>query len=210
MENPNSFLSKTISAKIANIKEMEGSSLPIVLIANVIMCQSKELKCDSKFLKVCLLWVWRLCVVQGSSFGAFSLLSPDGCVGRWGTGSIGTSCNLLLRAKRTSGHIEEPLCCSSGTALLGLSKCITQCVCIFLYPAMYTSIQYTTHVCIYATYWCLSMAGDGVCILDALWYCESPGPGAICTGYTTEVVHSLKKYKSRRKVSISVGFPSPR
>lgn len=55
MENPNSFLSKTISAKIANIKEMEGSSLPIVLIANVIMCQSKELKCDSKFLKVCLL-----------------------------------------------------------------------------------------------------------------------------------------------------------
>lgn len=55
MENPNSSLSKTISAKITNIKEMEGSSLPTVLIANVIVCQSEELTCDSKFLKVHLL-----------------------------------------------------------------------------------------------------------------------------------------------------------
>lgn len=38
-----------------NIKEMEGSSLPTVLIANVIVCQSKELKCDSTFLKLHLL-----------------------------------------------------------------------------------------------------------------------------------------------------------
>lgn len=60
---------------------MEGSSLPTVLIANVIVCQSEELTCDSKFLKVHLLWVWRLYVVRGSSFGAFGLLSPDGCVG---------------------------------------------------------------------------------------------------------------------------------
>lgn len=133
MENPSSSLSKTICAKITNIKEMEGSSLPTVLIASISVCQSKELKCDSTFLKVHLLSLKAVCD-SGKQLCCFWSSVPWAVLmvvwDSRGIGSIWTSCSSL-----SPSH-----CCSSAAALLGLKKHVIQCVCMFLCPAMYASI----------------------------------------------------------------------
>lgn len=135
------FLSQQNNQCKNNKHQREGSSLLAVLIANIIMCQSEELKCDSKFLKVHLLWVQRPCEVEDACLcglaGLQAVLGPP-AVHWWAqTGAVGM--------QRSPSD-----CCFSGTALLGLRKCTARCVCNFLCSALHAGhlhSQCTACVC---------------------------------------------------------------
>lgn len=115
------------------------------------MCQSEELKCDSKFLKVHLLCIQRLCEVEDvwASRATASIGSP--AVHWWvQIGALG-----MQRSPSDS--------CFSSTALFGFWKCTAQCVCNFLCPALYAGHLYihcTACVCTCATAQCCVQAGE--------------------------------------------------
>lgn len=77
-------------------------------------------------------------------------------------------------------------------------------MCLHVPVSCYVCIYLVYNVCLYNILMlCIGIANDVTCILD------TPVLSVICAGYITEIMHSLEKYKSRRKISIFVCFTSP-
>lgn len=164
------------------------------------MCQSEELKCDSKFQKVHLLWVQRPCEVE------------DVWASR-ATDSIRTSCSSLMSANRSFGHAEEPLWLLLQSRLLlclGLENAqhfVSAISCVLLYMQDISAVT-VQRVCAPMQHpvLCIGRGSDGVWVLGVLCYWA----WVICTGCATEAVILLEKSKSRRNIRIFIGFPTPR
>lgn len=104
------------------------------------MCQSEELKCDSKLLKVHLLWVQRLYEVEDVWLcGLAELQTVLGLPAVHWWAQIG-----VLGIQRSPSD-----CCFSVRTLLGFRKCTAQCVCNFLCPACMQDISTVSvpHMC---------------------------------------------------------------
>lgn len=141
----------------------------------------KESKCDYKFLKVGLLWVWRLvwfgkwfwCLQSSISWWLCGLAEVQAV--------LGPPALHCWRQKGPLGTLGSPSdCCFSGAALVGLTKCITVCLhfpvsCYVCFNACvtYVSMQHADAVYQYGKWWGLYFG----CFLLLLCY-----KGCVFTG----------------------------
>lgn len=92
--------------------------MPTVLIANVTVCQSKELKCDSRVPESAHAVSLRAVCPPGEQLLVPLLFRPLTAVrASRGTGGVGSPCTSLLRAKRTFGHMGKDLWVHGGAPL---------------------------------------------------------------------------------------------